>query len=243
MDLKLEDVAKLLRVPQLKVKQWLDEGRIPSYKLGSEIRFDRMELESWLLQNSPSMHFFENAFDPAKEIDISTESTLTTLDGSQSDELGMLKYDLYRAIYRGDIYKELEGRSKEVLLQEATQRLALKCPVDPDALYKMLLARERLMPTGLGQGIAVPHTRDFLLDTHFDVICVVYPKEPLEYGSIDHQKVHTLFFLFACSDRTHLHLLAKIASFCQSPANLRFLQSKPEKPKLLEAILRFEKQI
>lgn len=225
MDLKLKDVAELLRVPELRVQQWLDEGKIPAYRLANEVRFDRLELESWLIEQGLS----ENS-----DLDLSDPAAF---------EQGMLKYDLYRAIYRGDVYANLKGQTKDSIIRQTTDLLSTQCPVQSDSLHRMLMARERLMPTGLGQGIAVPHTRDFLLDTHFDVMCIVYPEKPLDYGSIDRMPVHTLFFLFACSDKTHLHLLAKIASFCQHKNNLRLLQAKPDKTKLLDAILSWEKQI
>lgn len=224
MDLNLKDVALLLRVPELQVQQWLEEGHIPAYRLADEVRFDRSEIESWLIQHGP----------PRDKGASKISSAL---------EQGMLKYDLYRALYRGDVYDDLPGECKETLIRQTTVSLSNKYPVQADTLFRMLMARERLMPTGLGQGIAVPHTRDFLLDTYFDVICVVYPKTPLDYGAIDREPVHTLFFLFACSDRTHLHLLAKIASFCQHAPHIKLLQSKPDKTKLLDAILRWEKQL
>ena len=61
------------------------------------------------------------------------------------------------------------------------------------------------MPTALANGIGVPHARELLLPLSSDVITVVFPKEPIEYGALDGRKVHTLFFLFACLDKSHLH--------------------------------------
>ena len=97
-----------------------------------------------------------------------------------------------------------------------------------------------MMPTSLGNGIGVPHTRDFLLQKHYDVIFLVFPKEPIEYGALDNQPVHSLFFLFACEDKNHLHLLSKIAYFSSLDTNRAFLKTKPKNEILLEYVKLWE---
>ncbi|HSX25884.1 MAG TPA: PTS sugar transporter subunit IIA, partial [Chlamydiales bacterium] len=63
------------------------------------------------------------------------------------------------------------------------------------------------------------------------------------YGALDNQPVHTLFFLFACDDKRHLHLLAKLAHLSSKPENLTFLQTHPSKAELLEMIKNWEANI
>lgn len=226
MDLCVKEVAQLLRVSELKIQEWLEMGILPSYKLADQTRFNRLELESWLIENGLSKQF--------------------SVEDSDKDPLenGILKYDLYRALYRGQVIEKTENKEdKSSLIEEVTQKVAKDYSIEADSLHRLLMAREKLMSTGLGQGVAIPHTREFLMESYFDAIYVVYPTEPIDFNSIDRQPVHTLFFLFACSDKSHLHLLAKIANFCQNKQHLRFLQDKPPKDKLLETILRWEKQL
>ena len=109
-----------------------------------------------------------------------------------------------------------------------------------EILSELLLDRERLMPTAINNGIGVPHTRDFLRNGSQDRVFVVYPDTPLEYGALDGKPVHTLFFLFAGSDKGHLHLLAKLAHLSDQPNALEFLRSKPDKKNLLEFIRNWE---
>ena len=118
--------------------------------------------------------------------------------------------------------------------------IAKELHLDADVLTELLLDRERLMPTALSHGLAVPHTRDFLLQDSFDVVSVVFPEEPIAYGALDGEKVHTLFFLFACDDKRHLHLLAKLAHLSSNPDNLALLKKRPSKEQLLEAIKTWE---
>jgi PTS system nitrogen regulatory IIA component len=82
-----------------------------------------------------------------------------------------------------------------------------------------------------------------LLGGLFDAVVVVYPKVPIEWGALDNKPVHTLFFLFACDDRRHLNLLAKIAHFISSEDHLRFLETKPDQMSLLEFIKTWEASI
>ena len=96
------------------------------------------------------------------------------------------------------------------------------------------------MPTALSNGVGVPHTRDFLLQESYDVIAVVFPRKPIEYGALDGKPVNTLFFLFACDDKRHLHLLAKLAHLSSKAENLSFMKKHPSKPELLDYIKNWE---
>ena len=100
--------------------------------------------------------------------------------------------------------------------------------------------REKLMPTALSNGVAVPHTRDFLLQESFDVVAVAFPKNPIEFGALDGQPVHTLFFLCACDDKRHLHLLAKLAHLSSKEQNLDYLLTYPSKAELLDYVKNWE---
>lgn len=99
------------------------------------------------------------------------------------------------------------------------------------------------MPTALSNGVGVPHTRDFLLQESFDVVAVAFPEHPIEYGALDGQPVHSLFFLFACDDKRHLHLLAKLAHLSSNLENLAYLQSNPSKVQLLDYIKNWEANV
>ena len=123
------------------------------------------------------------------------------------------------------------------------KRFAADLNLDADVLSELLLDREHLQSTGLGNGIALPHTRDYLLNTHQDLVVVAFPTKPIMYGSLDGKPVHTLFFLFACDDKRHLHLLAKIAHLSNIPETIDLLQSKPRKEVLLEYVKNWEGRI
>ena len=223
MDLKLKDVAQLLDVSEDTVRRWISDSKIPYYRLNQQYRFSRSEIENWVLSCKQEGEFATFA----KEDDLECR-------------LGTHQFGLYRAIHKGGIYSGIEGDTKEEVICAAMQKIAGDLHLDAEVITELLLDRERLMPTALSNGVAVPHTRDFLLQESFDVVSVVLPKKPIEYGALDGKPVHTLFFLFACDDKRHLHLLAKIAHLSSKPEHLSFIQSHPEKDQLLQWIKNWE---
>ncbi|MDE3055339.1 MAG: PTS sugar transporter subunit IIA [Verrucomicrobiota bacterium] len=218
MDLKLRDVAQLLDVSETTIRRWIAESKIPYYRLSQQYRFNRSEIENWVLSSRK-----EGEFEPfaAEE---------------REQHLGSQQFGLFRAIHKGGVFADVEGDTKEALIRSAMKRIASHLHLDAEVMTELLLDRERLMPTALSHGIGVPHTRDFLLQESFDVVTVVFPAKPIDYGAFDGKPVHTLFFLFACDDRRHLHLLAKLAHLASRSDNLSFLKKQPGKKELLEYI-------
>lgn len=218
MDLTLNEVAELLNVKLTTLNRWIDEGNIPSYQFGGETRFNRREIENWLMQRHSDV-----------EMELPEEGAK-----------GTFHFSLFRAIHKGGVLTNVPGTTKEEVIRSSVKTIAKELDLDADVLTELLLDRESLQSTGLGHGIGIPHTRDFLLSTHFDAVTVVFPEKPLEYGSLDGVPVHALFFLFACDDKRHLNLLSKIALFCNDPAMRDFLKTKPSRNQLLEKLRSWE---
>ena len=222
MDLKLKDVAALLNLSEKTIKRFIVERKIPVYRLQDEYLFSRVEIEDWMLQH---------------KLDFTAECENEQVDGS-------LHFNFYRALYRGDVLTfEDPIEDKQAVMFRAMEWMACHYNFDQQVLTELLMDREKLMPTSVGKGFALPHARDFLLDTHFDVMMVVYLNHPIEWGAFDHHKVHTLFFLFACDDRHHLNLLSKVAYLLSHERAKHFLASKPKKPAMLEYVKDWESNL
>lgn len=217
MDLNIKEVASLLHVSEEEVQTWLDQGAIPSYKIQNEIRFSREEIENWVVRSHD-------------ELSIESHEQVS----------GLQQFNLYRALHKGLILTEVEGDTKREIIENCMSKMAKKLDLDAQMLAELLLERENLMSTALNNGIALPHTRDFLLPNQQDVVVVAYLKKPIDYGALDHLPVHTLFFLFASQDKKHLSLLAKIAFFCSQSEHLKLLQKKPPKKELLHQVRNWE---
>lgn len=234
MDLSIKDVAELLNVSLPTIRRWLADGKIPSYRINEQPHFNRAEIEDWVIsQRQGKVLGTPSPFDEQR---VGEEEP-------PNSPLGSKQFSLYRAVHRGTVLTHVPGSTKSEVIRSTMKSIAGDLNMDPEGLSELLLDRERLQPTALNNGIGIPHTRDFLLSEHYDVVTVVYPTHSLQYGALDGLPVHTLFFLFACDDKRHLNLLAKIAHFSSQPQALEFLRSKPKKEALLSYIKDWESTI
>jgi PTS system nitrogen regulatory IIA component len=110
------------------------------------------------------------------------------------------------------IVPELKARSKKQVLEELIDALRQDKPeLDRDRLMAVLLERERLGSTGIGDGIAIPHGK--LKDIDQLMLSFGRSTEGVDFESMDGKPVHLVFLLVApesCSG-IHLRALAKIA--------------------------------
>ncbi|MCF7806507.1 MAG: PTS sugar transporter subunit IIA [Simkaniaceae bacterium] len=232
MDLKIKDVAELLHVSETTIRRWLGEGKIPAYKLHHQYRFSRTEIENWMLS-----HRLRPSHTPQEKEIYSNEQSI---DPALSSKKGWQQFSLFRAIHKGGVIHKHVSSDKATLIRDVMQEISLLLGVDAEGVGEMLLDRESLMPTALGHGIAIPHTRDFLIKSSFDLVCPVFLETPIDWGALDGEKVHTCFFLFASDDKHHLNLLAKIAYLTSDPKMRALFQSRPEKNILLDTIKQWE---
>lgn len=224
MDLKVRDVSKMLRVSESTVRRWLTEGKIPAYKLGNQYRFSPMEIEDWMMKRSASDYASQE-------------------EEQELPQQGRDQYNLFRAIHKGCVFSDLEGETKQDVIAYAMERLNLHLQLDQELMTELLLDREKMMPTALNHGIAVPHTRDIVLQQNQDIVGVAFLKEAIDWGALDGEPVHTLFFLFASDERRHLNLLAKIAHLSIHEEARKLFKARPNKMRLLQFIKDWEKHL
>lgn len=225
MDLKIEDVSELLQVSEATIRRWIKNKQIPSYKLQHQDRFNRLEIENWMV-HSPIF----------REKDKEESESCHDVSG----KLGSQQFCLFRAIHNGDVLVDVPGSTKQEIIANVAQAAAVKLSLDPDLVTELLLDRENLSPTALNNGIAVPHPRELLARGQVDRVIVAFPKVPIDFGAMDGLPVHSLFFLFSSQDKKHLHLLAKIAYLSSHPEALDFLQLKPGKEEFLTFVKAWE---
>ncbi|MES0396866.1 MAG: PTS sugar transporter subunit IIA [Syntrophobacteria bacterium] len=125
------------------------------------------------------------------------------------------------------IIAELRSRTKREVLEELTGALLnFKANLDKEALVEILLERERLGSTGIGDGIAIPHGKVQDLDEL--VLSFGRSTQGIEFDSMDGRPTHLFFLLIAPENSAGIHLraLAKIS---------RLLKSSHFRQNLLEA--------
>jgi PTS system nitrogen regulatory IIA component len=116
------------------------------------------------------------------------------------------------------VVEALKARNKHDALVELAGVFARgEIEVDPEAMLHVLLERERLGSTGIGDGIAIPHGKVSGLDQI--VVSFGRSREGVEFDATDGKPVHLFFLLMAPENSTGLHLkvLARISRMLRDP--------------------------
>jgi len=110
--------------------------------------------------------------------------------------------------------------SAKKLLEEMARILtsALDEETKEKDIYHQLLEREKLGNTGIGNGVAIPHSRSPHAKTA--VLAIITLETPIDYDSADKKGVNLAFGLLVPEDaaQEHLNLLADIARLMSDPS-------------------------
>ena len=134
----------------------------------------------------------------------------------------------------------LKATSKKRLLQDLADLAEQVYGFSAPEVYKGLMEREALGPTGVGRGVAIPHAR--LAGVSEVVGLFVRLEKPVDFESIDRQPVDLVFALFApeTAGAEHLKALAKVSRALRDDDVCAKLRSTHE-PAALYAILTDDK--
>ena len=122
-------------------------------------------------------------------------------------------------LVRDAVILNLGVRNKRDVLMEMSAALAKVEPqIEADRLLEVLLEREALQSTGIGEGVAIPHGKMVGLDRL--VASFARSPEGVEFDSIDGQPTHHLFLLVVPehSGGQYLKALARISRFFRDAA-------------------------
>jgi nitrogen PTS system EIIA component len=136
------------------------------------------------------------------------------------------------------IRAELESDDKESVIREVTRSLVAAGRIgedDYESIVAAIMKREELGSTGIGRGVAVPHTKHPSVDRLVGTVGV--SAEGVDFNSLDGEKVQLFFLLISPPDRPgdHLRALENISRQLRDDTFCKFLkQSKtPEDIRLL----------
>ena len=128
---------------------------------------------------------------------------------------------------KGNIIDHLTSATKKDTLMELSSVIFReKSSYDADKVIRVLLDREKLGSTGIGDGIAIPHGK--LASLNELVVSFGRSPEGIDFNAMDGKPVHLFFLLLAPENSAGLHLkaLAKIS---------RMLKDADFRAKLLRA--------
>ena len=131
--------------------------------------------------------------------------------------------------------KSFPGTSKKKVLEHIAEAIALVFPsMSENLLFDNLINRERLGSTGIGQGIAIPHSRMEECENVIGALFVL--DEKISFDAIDNQPVDLLFVLIVPKEATseHLELLSQIAEKFNDQALCEKLRNADDNEALYE---------
>jgi PTS system fructose-specific IIA component/PTS system nitrogen regulatory IIA component len=131
-------------------------------------------------------------------------------------------------ISREAIRAELHAEDKEGVIREMIQSLLDAGKIEAsefDSIVKAILKREELGSTGIGRGVAVPHTKHPSVDRLIGTVAV--SREGVDFNSLDGERVQLFFLLISPPDRPgdHLRALENISRQLRDDTFCKFLKN------------------
>ncbi len=192
MQLGLRDASGIFNVTEKTIHRWIKEENLPFCQVNDQHRFNRAELLEWATEHKINISA-ELAGEPGED-----EGTSPRLD---------------ETLRLGGILHNFGGAEKSSILRAIVDAMDLPPEVDRTLLYQILLARESLGSTAIGDGIAIPHVRrPIVVHTLRPFITLCFLDHPIDFGAADGKPVDILFVLVSPTVRAHHHLLSKLAT-------------------------------
>jgi PTS system nitrogen regulatory IIA component len=144
--------------------------------------------------------------------------------------------DLTSLISKGGVFT-VEGSSTTEIYEKVCNLIKFPESITSDAVFNALCAREKIMSTAVGNGIALPHASvPIIKEENEQRVCVVYLKEPLDMNAPDEMKVHTMFIILTQNRQTHLQVLSRLVSLLRDTSFLKLLENQANGVDLIEKI-------
>jgi PTS system nitrogen regulatory IIA component len=187
----VQEVAEFLRVSERTVYDWATHEVIPCGKLGTTWRFKRSEVEKWVDEQLSAPAKKNVTFSPVNLKDILDPAHITLMETDSKDAALM------------------------AMLDNLDQTGAI---ADKPAITEGIFQREKLMSTGIGLGIGIPHVRMDGVDKLLMAVGVS-TADITDYESLDENPVRLIFMILAGKNQHTLHIktMAAIAARLKNP--------------------------
>jgi nitrogen PTS system EIIA component len=138
---------------------------------------------------------------------------------------------------RETIVPALASRDKNAALEEMAEYLGSTHHLDKNKVLKVLLERERISTTAIGEGVAIPHGKL----NGVERVVGVFARSPggIDFASLDGAPTHLFFVLIAPENAAadHLKALARISRLLKDEAFRRRLMAGQSSQELYTTIL------
>jgi len=153
---------------------------------------------------------------------VDTDSTLPQVQSSDAEERG--------------VYRLTGIDNKKKLIQELAELLSNRSSASFHQILDGINAREKMGPTYIGKGIAIPHCK---LEVEKPELVIVVLEQPIKYSD-DAEKIVDLVFgivVPAAQCDEHIHILSSIAKLCDQDVWLNQLRELKTDQELYDYIV------
>ncbi len=231
MALDLQQAADMLGVSPATVRRWARQGRLGVRRQSGEFRFESAELQRWA--RNQGLHLRRGHGDG-----LSPPVAPEPCAGVPGQGGG----ELCRALLRGAVLHAVRGSTPDEVLTNLVERAPLPESEDREGLLAALRDREAIMPTAVGDGIALPHPR--VPSTEFvaaPVLVIAMLENAVAWGALDGAPVTAVVLLLSPSPKEHLRLLAWISYVLRQPRFVAALRGAMDADELRALVAELER--
>ena len=213
MELTFQDVLTLFHVSEKEVHHWIDKKRMPNTVANEQRYFNYIALLDWALDNK-----------------IALTPEMLKVGEDDKHQTGII----YEGLKRGGIIYDIPGQTRDEAIENIVNLLPLPANTNKNLITSMLISREKLTSTGVGNGIAIPHVRNpLILPIEEPFICLCFLKDKVDFKAIDKKPVHIVFTLLTPNVKVHMAILSRLAFCLQHPRLLKCLYEKTAAEQIL----------
>jgi mannitol/fructose-specific phosphotransferase system IIA component (Ntr-type) len=142
-------------------------------------------------------------------------------------------------VVRDAILVDLQATGKEDAIREIVRSLhnaGRLAEPDIDSVARAILNREELGSTGIGQGVAVPHTRHPKVDRLVGTVAL--SRRGVDFAALDGEPVDILFLLISPPNQPgdHLRALENISRHLKDERFVSFLRQAKTREQVVELL-------
>ncbi len=216
MLMNITDAANALQAEEKSVIQWIRKERLPAETVRGEYMINRADLLEWAIAKGLKV-------DPA------------VFRIKDDDSLKMPS--LFEAVESGGVHYDVKGTDKETILKNVVDLLDMPEEIDPEFLLQVLLTREAVGTTAIGEGIAIPHVRNpILIQVPASKIALCFLENPVDFAAPDGKPVTVLFTLTSPTVKVHLHLLSSLSYALKNPKLKKVLAARADREMILDIL-------
>jgi PTS system nitrogen regulatory IIA component len=191
MDLTVRQAAEHLGVSESQAQRWISDRGLPAHQANERLVLNAVELWEWAVSQGITV----------------SRSLLEHARGDANDA-----WSLAEGLRGGGVFSDIAATEKRGVLREFVERFPFPPEHDRARLLGVLEAREAQSFTAIGDGVAIPRTRDpIILDIDHPFLTLCLLRQPVDFHAADGAPVHAVFMVVSPTVTEHFRVLAQLA--------------------------------